>query len=142
MLNMCPHPTLTHVPPNLAPSMTMALTPYFPLAALAEAIPPLPPPRTRKSVSLMTGAMAKFVVEKCLDKLVVRAAAILEDKTEGRVRRTNDRMGGKARWVGFAQDSSTAYWSRGRRGINMRRQNKGSEWRMFTGNLELDEDGC
>ncbi len=62
------YPTFTQVPPNRAPSITMALTPNLELAIRAEASPPLPPPMTRKSVSFEMGAMVGREVDKCRDR--------------------------------------------------------------------------
>lgn len=58
--------------------MTIALVPYRALAARAAPSPPLPPPITRKSVSLEMGAMASEVAEKCLDRVVIRPVAVEE----------------------------------------------------------------
>jgi len=58
------YPTLTQVPPSLEFSTAMVFMPYWPLALLAAARPPLPIPMTRKSHSLGVGAMMGCVVEK------------------------------------------------------------------------------
>lgn len=52
--------------------MAIVLTPYIPLAFLAAARPPLPPPMTKKSHSLGTGAMIEIVLEKCRVKSAAR----------------------------------------------------------------------
>jgi hypothetical protein len=59
------YPTFTHVPPSLLASTAIVLTPYMPLALLAQASPPLPPPMTKKSHSFTIGAMILVVLEKC-----------------------------------------------------------------------------
>ncbi len=71
------YPTLTQVPPNLLDSTIMALAPNFPLAMRAAPRPPLPPPMTRKSVSLETGAMMREAEESCLERDVIRETAVL-----------------------------------------------------------------
>lgn len=78
------HPTLTHVPPSRLPSMTIALVPNLALAARAAPRPPLPPPITRKSVSLEMGAMARDVCEKWREIVLIRLAAGM-DESKGRL---------------------------------------------------------
>jgi len=76
----------------------MVLAPYLAPAARAVAIPPLPPPMTRKSISLEMGAIASDEIEKCLDsdvtRLVAVAAAALDGaKREGLTSTAKERMG-------------------------------------------------
>lgn len=59
------YPTFTQVPPSLLASIAIVLTPYMPLALLAQASPPLPPPMTKKSHSFTIGAIVLVVFEKC-----------------------------------------------------------------------------
>lgn len=63
-----PYPTLTHVPPSLLLSTAIVFAPHCPLALLAQASPPLPPPMTRKSHSLLMGAMIADEAEKWREK--------------------------------------------------------------------------
>lgn len=74
------YPTLTHVPPSLFDSTIMALVPNFPLAMRAAPRPPLPPPMTRKSVSLEIGAMVREDEENCLEREDMREAAVSEKR--------------------------------------------------------------
>ena len=46
----------------------MVFAPHCPLALLAHASPPLPPPMTRKSHSLLIGAMTVEELEKCRER--------------------------------------------------------------------------
>jgi hypothetical protein len=62
--------------------MIIDLTPYFELAIRAAPRPPLPPPMTRKSVSLEMGAILGRVVDRCRDMPERRVAAVLEDMIE------------------------------------------------------------
>lgn len=60
----------------------MAFAPYLEAAALAAPRPPLPPPITRKSVSLEMGAMLITVDERCLEMVPMRPdATVLDDRT-------------------------------------------------------------
>jgi len=77
------HPTLTQVPPNRPDSMIMAFVPNLELAIRADARPPLPPPMTRKSVSLDMGAMLRCEVEMCRDMLAMRKVAVLYESLLG-----------------------------------------------------------
>ena len=67
-----PYPTLTQVPPSLLLSTAIVFAPCLPLALLAQASPPLPPPMTRKSHSLVTRAMLDVERVKCLEKIESR----------------------------------------------------------------------
>lgn len=62
------YPTLTHVPPSLLLSTAIVFAPHCPLALLAQARPPLPPPITRKSHSLLIGAMIAEETENWREK--------------------------------------------------------------------------
>lgn len=88
------HPTLTHVPPSRFPSITIALAPYRALAARAAPSPPLPPPITRKSVSLEIGAMASEVAEKCRESALIRLADALDERRGRLTKRERGCMGG------------------------------------------------
>lgn len=57
------YPTFTQVPPSRLLSTAIVFAPCCPLALLAQARPPLPPPMTRKSHSLLMGAMISREVE-------------------------------------------------------------------------------
>lgn len=72
------YPTFTHVPPNRFDSTIMALVPNLPLAMRAAPRPPLPPPMTRRSVSLEMGAMMREEEENCLERDANRQAVVLE----------------------------------------------------------------
>lgn len=100
------YPTFTQVPPSRPLSMIMALTPYFDEAHRAAPSPPLPPPMTRKSVSLEMGAMVKRVEAKCRERVTSRPGAVfvVEGMTERRTRTANGCMG----WV------RNKGWRRGR----------------------------
>ena len=54
----------------------MVFTPHWPLALRAQARPPLPPPMTRKSHSLLMGAMAVGEKEKCREMLESLGSAV------------------------------------------------------------------
>lgn len=105
------YPTLTQVPPRRFDSITIALTPNLELAARADARPPLPPPRTRKSVSLLTGAMILEVVDKWRD-IEARRLDVVLPEVRG-VARTRD---GKASMEGVAMVCYPKGESRGGRG--------------------------
>jgi len=63
------YPTLTQVPPRRLLSTAIVFTPHCPLARRAHARPPLPPPTTRKSHSLLMGAMPAAETENCREIL-------------------------------------------------------------------------
>jgi hypothetical protein len=73
-----PNPTLTQVPPNLLLSMAIVFAPWTPLALRAQAKPPLPPPMTKKSHSLVTGAILVGEDEKCREKDKSLVVAVFE----------------------------------------------------------------
>ncbi len=54
----------------------MVFTPHCPLARRAHARPPLPPPMTRKSHSLLMGAMPAEETENCREILESLKSAI------------------------------------------------------------------
>jgi hypothetical protein len=94
------------------------------LAARAAARPPLPPPITRKSVSLEMGAMARDVCEKWRDIVLMRLAAGMDESSgrlasnergcmeKGRVSAARQR--GIAGWRGYIQ-SEWPEWASGQR---------------------------
>jgi hypothetical protein len=76
---MSSNPTLTQVPPNFLLSIAIAFAPCTPLALRAQARPPLPPPITRKSHSLVTGAILVGEDEKkCREKEESLVFAVFE----------------------------------------------------------------
>lgn len=68
------HPTFTQVPPSLFASTTIVFAPWMPDALLAQASPPDPPPITRKSHSLVIGAM---VVDELLNCLLIEFSRVV-----------------------------------------------------------------
>jgi len=72
------NPTLTQVPPSFLLSIAIVFAPCTPLALRAQARPPLPPPMTRKSHSLVTGAMLMEEDEKCREKEESLVFAVFE----------------------------------------------------------------
>jgi hypothetical protein len=72
------YPTLTQVPPNLLLSMAIVFAPCCALALRAQAKPPLPPPMTRKSHSLVTGAMFAPGAENCREREESLEVAVFE----------------------------------------------------------------
>jgi hypothetical protein len=72
--------------------MTIALAPYLALAARAAPSPPLPPPITRKSISLEMGAMASEVAEKCRERVVIRLLAAVVERRGRLAKRKTDCM--------------------------------------------------
>jgi hypothetical protein len=59
-------------------SIAIVFAPCTPLALRAQARPPLPPPMTRKSHSLVTGAILVGQDEKCREKDVSLVFAVFE----------------------------------------------------------------
>jgi len=76
--------------------MIMDLIPYLALAMRAEARPPLPPPMTRKSVSLEMGAMTDRLVDKWREIRDRRELAVLDEGTAA-LRRTEKACMGNCR---------------------------------------------
>jgi hypothetical protein len=66
----------------------MTFAPYQPLALRPQARPPLPPPMTKKSHSLVTGAIFAGKFEKCRETEESLEVAVLKAMlVAGRVRR-------------------------------------------------------
>lgn len=75
-----PYPTLTQVPPNRLLSTAIVFAPHCPLARRAHARPPLPIPITRKSHSLLMGAMTAEEAEKCREMLETLGSAVAAER--------------------------------------------------------------
>lgn len=113
------YPTLTQVPPSLLFSMIMAFTPYIPLARLAHASPPLPPPTTRRSVSFVVGAIFACGDEKCRDSDATRAAAVLDGLAiRNREARRRDSL--SVVWISGIDQEGLGYRRRGTKHISVR----------------------
>ena len=76
---MLTHPTFTHVPPNRALSIAIVFAPCIPLALRAQAIPPLPPPITKKSTSFVVGAILPTETENCRDTPASLVVALADE---------------------------------------------------------------
>lgn len=120
------NPTLTHVPPSLLPSMTIALAPYRALAARAAPRPPLPPPITRKSVSLEMGAMASEVAEKWRDRVLIRPVAVAEERRGRLAKRNTDCMEDGYRVYG--EERGTKEGIAGSEGLLYKKEGDKSNW--------------